>query len=66
MVHFVKVTDIVPNAFESVLIYMPNKHPLPRVHEGYYANEKWYYNQERLEDGEVTHWAPMPLGPEKE
>ena len=34
------------------------------VHEGYYANGKWYWTAGQLDDGYVTHWAPMPLGPD--
>ena len=66
MYNFVSVNDMLPEAFESVLIYMPKEHPLPKVHEGYYANGKWYWYVGQLDDGEVTHWAPMPIGPKKE
>ena len=64
MCSWVSVNDIIPEAFESVLLYMPQEHPLPKVHEGYYANGKWYWFSGQLDDGHVTHWAPMPLGPE--
>lgn len=64
MVSWVSVNDLIPKAFESVLLYMPNEAPLPTVHEGYYANGSWYWYIGKLDKGEVTHWAPMPEGPE--
>ena len=64
MFYWIDVNDFPPNAFESVLIHKPNERPLPTVHEGYYANGHWYWRNEQLEDGEVTHWAQMPKGPD--
>ena len=64
MVPWVNVKDLIPEAFENILLYMPNEHPLPMVHEGYYANGTWYYLGNKLENGDVTYWAPMPNGPE--
>ena len=61
---WLSVNDIVPEAFESVLLYMPNERPLPMVHEGYYANGHWYWTSGQLDRGYVTHWAPMPKGPD--
>lgn len=66
MISWFSVDDLVPNAFEGVLIHMPSEKPLPTVHEGYYANGYWYWNSEQLEVGIVTHWSPMPLGPEED
>lgn len=63
MVSWVSINDLLPEGFESVLLYMPNEAPLPMVHEGYYANGNWYYNFKQLNVGDVTHWAPMPFGP---
>jgi len=64
MCSWVSINDLLPDAFEGVLIYMPNQRPLPQVHEGYYANGQWYWNSKKLDSGYVTHWAPMPDGPE--
>ena len=63
MVNWISVNDVIPEAFVSVLLYMPKEAPLPTVHEGYYANGKWYWNIGQLDDGDVTYWAPMPEGP---
>ena len=63
MISWVSVNDLIPEAFESVLLYMPNEAPLLTVHEGYYANGKWYWYAGQLNDGDVTYWAPMPEGP---
>ena len=64
MVPWVSVKDMIPDAFVSVLMYMPDEYPLPMVHEGYYANGHWFWVGRQLEDDEVTYWAPMPEGPE--
>ena len=66
MCSWVSVNDLIPNAFESVLLYMPKEAPLPTVHEGYYANGNWYWYVGQLGKDEVTYWAPMPLGPDVE
>lgn len=66
MVSWVSVNDLIPEAFESVLLYMPNEAPLPTVHEGYYANGDWYWYAGKLDKGEVTYWAPMPEGPKND
>lgn len=66
MCSWVSVNDLIPEAFESVLMYMPNEAPLPKVHEGYYANGNWYWYAGLLRKSDVTHWAPMPQGPENE
>lgn len=63
---WVSVNDIIPDSFVSVLLYMPKEYPLPMVHEGYIANGHWYCNGDKLEDGYVTHWGPMPEGPNGE
>lgn len=65
MISWISVKDMVPDAFVSVLIFMPREYPLPTVHEGYYANGNWYwyFAGGQLEDGEVTYWSPMPEGP---
>ena len=64
MVPWVSVKDMIPDSFVGVLMYIPNEYPLPMVHEGYYANGHWFWTTRQLEDDEVTHWAPMPEGPE--
>lgn len=66
MTSWFDVNDLVPNAFESVLIHMPSEEPLPTVHEGYYANGHWYWHACQLDVGKVTHWSHMPLGPEED
>lgn len=66
MIPWINVKDMVPDAFVSVLVYMPGEAPLPTVHEAYYANGHWHwYYTEDLEDEDVTHWSPMPDGPEE-
>lgn len=64
MCSWVSVNDLIPEAFESVLLYTPGEKPLATVHEGYYANGNWYFPSRQLDKGYVTHWAPMPLGPD--
>ena len=63
MVSWVSVNDLIPEAFESVLLYMPNEAPLPTVHEGYYANGDWDWYVCKLGKGEVTYWSDMPKRP---
>ena len=64
MFPWVSVNDLIPNAFESVLIHIPSEAPLPTVHEGYYANGHWFWHAGQLSTGEVTHWSHMPVGPD--
>ena len=64
--HWISVKDMIPDAFVSVLMYMPNEYPLPMVHEGYYANGEWYWYCGKLDHGEVTYWQPMPDGPKED
>lgn len=68
MIRWVSVKDMIPDAFVNVLLYMPEEHPLPMVHEGYYANGQWFCHciGEKLKDGEVTYWSPMPEIPTEE
>ena len=63
MIPWVSVKDMIPDSFVHVLMYMPKEHPLETVHEGYYANYKWYWEHGELDNGYVTHWSPMPEGP---
>lgn len=66
MITWVSVKDMVPDAFVSVLAYIPSLYPLPMVHEAYYANGHWHRCgiEEELHE-EVTYWSPMPRGPEE-
>lgn len=58
---WISVNDRLPKIFESVLLYMPEEYPCPTVHEGYLSQTGWVY---WLGPAEVTHWMPMPEGPE--
>ena len=64
---WISVEDRLPEAFVSVLVYMPEERPLPTVHEGYVTNNgKWYAHFFEREPFEVTHWMPLPEPPEEE
>ena len=61
---WINVKSCLPKPFVSVLCYMPGEKPFPTVREGYITDdEKWYAAGFMREDGEVTHWAEMPVFP---
>lgn len=64
---WISVEDRLPEAFVSVLVYMPEERPLPTVHEGYVTKQgNWYAHFFEREPFEVTHWMPMPTPPEED
>jgi Protein of unknown function (DUF551). len=59
--NWISVNDSTPRAFTSVLVYMPSEAPCPTVHEGFISRDgDWMSHGFRRDDGEVTHWMPMP------
>ena len=64
--NWISVNEELPKGLIDVLVYIPSESPLPTVHEGYYANEKWYCKGIVYSGKDVTHWAPMPQGPDVE
>lgn len=55
-----------PQEFVSVLVYVPGMAPLPTVYEAYLAKGCWVTRTMILQEREVTHWMPMPAGPEEQ
>lgn len=56
---WIPVAEALPKAFVSVLGFVPEKAPVPTVHECYYTGDQWYaYGL--LGTCEVTHWMEMP------
>lgn len=65
---WIPVTEQLPRPFVSVLAFLPDHAPCPTVHECYItADGEWcsaaVYG---VEDGDVTHWQPMPQPPKGE
>lgn len=51
-----------PDAFVSVMVYIPSEFPLPTVHEGYMAEKQvWYTNGCFYNEAEIHRWADMPV-----
>ena len=62
---WISVRDRLPGLFEPVLLYMPEERPFPRVREGYLSPTGWVCLLYGRDPGEITHWMPMPEGPEE-
>ena len=61
-IHWVPVTERVPDDDTTVLVYVPD-HDEP-VWLGWLADGEWrLIDATPLEDGEVQAWAEMPGGP---
>lgn len=56
------VSRAMPDDDETVLVYAPEADPQvwPGYHDG---DDGWRYAEGTLAPG-VTHWAPMPAGPQ--
>ena len=64
MDNWISVAERLPTPFVSVLVFMPNEHPLPTVHEGFVDRcGLWSVDNLRIWSDKVTHWMPMPLPP---
>ena len=64
---WISVEERLPEAFYSVLVYIPEEAPMPTVHEGYMAdNGKWISTVYVREFEKVTHWMYMPEPPEED
>lgn len=61
---WISVEEKLPQAFYSVLVYIPGEAPLPTVHEGYMTdNGRWISTVYVREFEEVTHWMPLSEPP---
>lgn len=64
---WISVEERLPQAFYSVLVYIPEEAPMPTVHEGYMAdNGRWISTVYVREFEKVTHWMPLPEPPQEE
>lgn len=61
---WIPVEERLPDEFVSVLICVPSENPLLTVKEAYLANGAWATKMAIFFTEEVTHWMPMPKGPE--
>lgn len=63
---WISVNDRLPELWVSVLVYMPGERPLPTVHQGYLSPTGWVGGWILgRETDEITHWMPMPEGPDE-
>lgn len=61
---WINVKSDIPEPYVHVLCYIPTEKPFPTVHEGYITTcGLWVADGLDREDGEVTHWAEMPVFP---
>lgn len=61
-----RVSDIPPDPFESVLLYIPDNAPYPTVHEGYRTEDgSFVFSIAYNGGGKVTHWRHKPEPPEE-
>lgn len=66
MSEWISVKERLPKPFVSVLVFMPGEYSHQTVLEGFISNEGvWVSNHFLRENGEVTHWMPMPLPPDE-
>lgn len=64
MSEWISVKDRLPDAFVSVLVYMPQERPLPTVHEGYISRDGvWFAGMFQRNEDEVAAWMPLPEPP---
>lgn len=64
---WISVSERLPQAFCSVLVYIPEEAPMPTVHEGYMAdNGRWISTVYVREFEKVTHWMHLPEPPEED
>lgn len=64
---WISVEEMLPQAFYSVLVYIPEEAPMPTVHEGYMTdNGRWISTVYVREFEKVTHWMPLPEPPQEE
>ena len=64
---WISVNDRLPEPYVSVLVNMPGEKPFPTVRRGFISNDGiWQSAMIRREQGEVTHWQPMPQPPKGE
>ena len=64
MSEWISVQDRLPEAFESVLVYMPGEAPFETVREGFIGKDGiWHAALFDREPGEVVMWKPLPDPP---
>lgn len=59
---WIPVTERLPQNYISVLVYLPEKSPLPTVHEAYIGGDGEWHSPGiyGVENENVTHWMSMP------
>lgn len=62
---WISVDKRLPEPFVSVLGYCPDEEPLPTVHECYLNGYGQWCSAQVYGMETVTHWMPMPEGPEE-
>lgn len=60
---WVDAKEKLPEAFVSVLGYVPSEAPFSVVHECYVDNGGVWHGLAFYGNPKVTHWMPMPEGP---
>ncbi len=64
---WISVEDDLPEVFKHVLVNIPGMSPFPTVQDAFREkNGMWYSNGFRYGADEITHWMPLPKGPEEE
>ncbi len=67
MREWISVKDKMPQPFKTVLVHMPGETPCETVREGFIDRDgSWYAALYRRDQGEVTHWMPLPEPPKEE
>lgn len=64
MSEWISVTEAKPHEFESVLGYMTDAEPFPKVRECYMVGSAFYFPA-LCDIHPVSHWRPMPEPPKE-
>ncbi len=65
--NWISVKDKLPNSYELVLVYMPDKKLLPKICEGFISEDGiWCAGYCVHDPGEVVAWQEMPEPPSSE
>ena len=65
MKEWIPTTDRLPDYYISVLVYVPDEHPLIAVKEAYLANGAFHTKSWIYHIHEIPHWMPMPDAPKE-